>query len=78
MLSHNHYDHLDAWTVERLPAGVAWYVPLGMADWLRARGVREVVELDWWQSARRGRFTITCLVAFAVFQAGLLIWIATR
>lgn len=24
------------------------------------------------------RFTITCLVAFAVFQAGLLIWTATR
>jgi len=24
------------------------------------------------------RFTITCLVAFAMFQAGLLIWIATR
>lgn len=24
------------------------------------------------------RFTIACLVAFAVFQAGLLIWIATR
>jgi hypothetical protein len=24
------------------------------------------------------RFTITCLVGFAVFQAGLLIWIATR
>ncbi|MCY1376755.1 hypothetical protein D9M69_642700 [compost metagenome] len=24
------------------------------------------------------RFTITCLVAFAVFQAGLLIWITTH
>lgn len=24
------------------------------------------------------RFTITCLIAFALFQAGLLIWIATR
>ena len=24
------------------------------------------------------RFTITCLVAFSVFQAGLLIWIATH
>ena len=24
------------------------------------------------------RFTITCLVAFSLFQAGLLIWIATR
>ncbi len=24
------------------------------------------------------RFTIACLVVFALFQAGLLIWIATR
>src|SRR5690606_8379897 len=24
------------------------------------------------------RFTITCLIAFCLFQAGLLIWIATR
>ncbi|MGV8710757.1 hypothetical protein ACV35Q_31675, partial [Pseudomonas aeruginosa] len=24
------------------------------------------------------RFTIACLTAFAVFQAGLLIWIATH
>jgi len=24
------------------------------------------------------RFTISCLVAFCLFQAGLLIWIATR
>jgi N-acyl-phosphatidylethanolamine-hydrolysing phospholipase D len=61
VLSHNHYDHLDAWTVEHLPEGVAWYVPLGMADWFRDRGVADVVELDWWESARRGRFTITCL-----------------
>ncbi len=61
VLSHNHYDHLDADTVERLPPTVAWYVPLGMAAWFRERGVREVVELDWWESAERGRFTITCL-----------------
>jgi N-acyl-phosphatidylethanolamine-hydrolysing phospholipase D len=61
VLSHNHYDHLDEWTVERLPAGVAWYVPLGMAEWFRARGRHDVVELDWWESARRGRWTITCL-----------------
>ena len=30
VVSHNHYDHLDAWTVERLPAGVRWFVPLGL------------------------------------------------
>jgi N-acyl-phosphatidylethanolamine-hydrolysing phospholipase D len=61
VISHNHYDHLDAWTVETLPASVGWYVPLGLAAWFRDRGREDVTELDWWQSATRGRFTITCL-----------------
>jgi N-acyl-phosphatidylethanolamine-hydrolysing phospholipase D len=61
VISHNHYDHLDAGTVERLPDTVAWYVPLGLADWFRERGRPRVVELDWWQSAQHGRWTITCL-----------------
>jgi L-ascorbate metabolism protein UlaG (beta-lactamase superfamily) len=61
VISHNHYDHLDAGTVERLPDTVAWFVPLGLADWFRERGRPRVVELDWWQSAQHGRWTITCL-----------------
>jgi len=61
VVSHNHYDHLDEWTVENLPASVQWFVPLGLADWFRDRGRERVVELDWWESARRGRWTITCL-----------------
>jgi len=61
VISHNHYDHLDRGTVEALPDSVGWFVPLGLADWFRARGRKRVVELDWWQSARRGRFEITCL-----------------
>jgi N-acyl-phosphatidylethanolamine-hydrolysing phospholipase D len=61
VISHGHYDHLDAFTVDALPADFAWFVPLGLADWFRARGRANVVELDWWQSARRGAFTITCL-----------------
>ena len=70
VLSHNHYDHLDAWTVARLPPEIAWHVPLGLAGWLRRRrghGKAEapaaVQELDWWQSVRRGRWTMTCLPA---------------
>jgi N-acyl-phosphatidylethanolamine-hydrolysing phospholipase D len=63
LLSHNHYDHLDAWTVARLPPGLPWFVPLGLGSWLRRRGVAEVVELDWWASARHGPFTVTCLPA---------------
>lgn len=61
VVSHNHYDHLDEGTVTGLPASVGWYVPKGLADWFRARGREDVTELDWWESARRGRFTITCL-----------------
>ncbi|MDZ7781101.1 MAG: MBL fold metallo-hydrolase [Gemmatimonadota bacterium] len=52
LLSHGHYDHLDARTVrhlrDRFGNGLAWYVPLGYGPWLRRRGVRQVVELDWW------------------------------
>ncbi|HEU4430438.1 MAG TPA: MBL fold metallo-hydrolase, partial [Myxococcota bacterium] len=61
VVSHNHYDHLDAFAVEHLPDDFAWFVPLGLASWFRERGRENVVELDWWQSAKRGRFTITCL-----------------
>ncbi|HJO24045.1 MAG: MBL fold metallo-hydrolase [Myxococcota bacterium] len=61
VVSHNHYDHLDAWTVETLPGSVTWYVPLGLADWFRERGRENAVELDWWETARRGRWKITCL-----------------
>jgi len=63
VLSHNHYDHMDSWTVRQLPAAMPWFVPLGLAKWFRDRGRQNVVELDWWQSARHGRWTLTCLPA---------------
>ncbi|KAJ9529362.1 hypothetical protein QJQ45_013792 [Haematococcus lacustris] len=57
LISHNHYDHLDADTVDALNAkfgaGLTWYVPLGLAAWFAGRGVRgKVVELDWWQQVQ--------------------------
>jgi N-acyl-phosphatidylethanolamine-hydrolysing phospholipase D len=63
VLSHNHYDHLDAWTVARLPKNLAWFAPLGLGGWLRRHGRERVAELDWWQSVRHGRWTLTCLPA---------------
>ena len=63
VVSHNHYDHLDAYTVDTLAPSVRWFVPLGLADWFRARGRDNVVELGWWESARHGRWTMTCLPA---------------
>jgi len=63
VLSHNHYDHLDAYSVDNLPASMQWFVPRGMADWFRRRGRHNVVELGWWESAQHGRWTMTCLPA---------------
>lgn len=62
LVSHNHYDHLDAWTVKRLarqPGGSPRFlVPLGLKAWFQARGIQEVTELDWWQSHRQGALEV--------------------
>lgn len=64
ILSHNHYDHLDAPTARALPEGFAWYVPLGNTAWFRRRAPHlRVVELDWWESVTHGRWRLTCLPA---------------
>lgn len=66
ILSHDHYDHLDAPTISRLvrryPAAV-WYSPLGVGDFLRHRGAREVVDRDWWQETTIGDVRLTCVPA---------------
>lgn len=54
MISHDHFDHLDVASVkalhQRFGSTVQWLVPLGLAAWLRSRGVERVQELDWWDS----------------------------
>ncbi|TMQ17829.1 MAG: MBL fold metallo-hydrolase [Candidatus Rokuibacteriota bacterium] len=63
IISHDHYDHLDLPTVERLAREhhPTFFVPLGLRDWLAERGIHDVVELDWWdsQTFRGLRFTAT-------------------
>lgn len=61
LISHNHYDHLDAYTVDTLPPSIRWFVPMGLAEWFRDRGRPNVVELDWWQTVEHGRWTISCV-----------------
>ena len=54
VISHSHYDHLDAGTVRQLRDAhgdaVRWYVPLGLRAWMAGAGVRNCVELDWWEA----------------------------
>ncbi|WNI18639.1 MBL fold metallo-hydrolase [Actinacidiphila sp. ITFR-21] len=54
VISHNHYDHLDAPTIRRLPRSTAVFVPAGLGGWFRRRGFTRVTELDWWEAAELG------------------------
>ena len=54
LISHNHYDHLDVDSVDALarqPGGSPLFVvPLGVDTWMKARGIDNVVALDWWNA----------------------------
>jgi L-ascorbate metabolism protein UlaG (beta-lactamase superfamily) len=54
VISHNHYDHLDAPTIRRLPRDTPMLVPANLAWWFRRRGFRDITELDWYESRRIG------------------------
>ncbi|XP_061920914.1 N-acyl-phosphatidylethanolamine-hydrolyzing phospholipase D isoform X3 [Entelurus aequoreus] len=54
VISHSHYDHLDAGTVASLNTRFGGelrcrFVPLGLMDWLSKAGCENVMELDWWE-----------------------------
>lgn len=53
VVSHNHYDHMDLATLRRLQARFDSPIvtTLGNKAYLEARGLRDVVELGWWQTA---------------------------
>ncbi len=62
LISHDHYDHLDRATVERLATThrPLFLVPLGLKAWFAEIGVAErVEELDWWQSRTLEGVTFT-------------------
>lgn len=65
VISHDHYDHLDVDTVQRLARThhPLFLVPLGLKAWFTAIGITEVEEMDWWESRQVRGLTITCLPA---------------
>jgi L-ascorbate metabolism protein UlaG (beta-lactamase superfamily) len=52
LVTHNHYDHLDALALRKLPPDVLTIVPKGLGPWCRRRGRRNVHELDWWNTVQ--------------------------
>lgn len=68
LISHNHYDHLDETTVRQLHrrfgSNLRFCIPMGLRRWFEKRGIHNLVELDWWQSAPvAGEHEVFCLPA---------------
>ncbi len=54
IISHDHYDHLDYFSITRIHTHVAhFYTPLAVGEHLKRWGVpaEKITELDWWESA---------------------------
>ncbi len=50
VISHNHRDHMDAYTLKRLKehVGITFLVPKGDKAWFQARNFERVIEHMWW------------------------------
>lgn len=61
LLSHNHYDHCDLRTLRSLDRRFHLRVaaPIGNGQLLRSAGIRNVDEIDWWETADSAPFPIT-------------------
>ncbi|MCP4804543.1 MAG: hypothetical protein GY913_36125 [Proteobacteria bacterium] len=72
ILSHDHYDHLDYWTVQRMSErDVTWVTSMGCGAHLEAFGVRpsKIRELDWWEETEVNGLRIVATPA-RHFRAG--------
>ncbi len=63
LVTHNHYDHLDAPSVRALPRDLSVFVPQGLGSWFRRRGFLRVTEMRWWDRATAGPLAITLVPA---------------
>jgi L-ascorbate metabolism protein UlaG (beta-lactamase superfamily) len=63
LVTHSHYDHLDAPSLDLVPVEVPVVVPAGLGSWMKHRGRRRVAELEWWQSEMLGGLEVTLVPA---------------
>jgi L-ascorbate metabolism protein UlaG (beta-lactamase superfamily) len=66
IISHDHYDHLDYNSINRLKGKVGqFFTPLGVGNHLIRWGVAKdkIQELDWWESTRFKGIDLVCCPA---------------
>jgi len=66
LLSHDHYDHLDYGSIQKLKNKVEmFYTPLGVGAHLQKWGIEKerIIELDWWQETVFQDINFKCMPA---------------
>lgn len=64
IISHNHYDHLDAKSIRSLPDNSRIFVPRGLKEFVSSLHDGVVTELDWWETIDLpGGTKLVCLPA---------------
>ena len=74
VISHDHLDHLDKHSIQRLTDRTEFFVvPLKVGRILRRWGVagKRIIELDWWQGVNLDGLTITATPAQHISGRGL-------
>jgi L-ascorbate metabolism protein UlaG (beta-lactamase superfamily) len=63
LVTHNHYDHLDAPSLRSLPRELPVFTSAGLGGWFRRRGFRNVTDMRWWDRAAAGPLAISFVPA---------------
>ena len=71
LVTHNHRDHMDAPTLERLGPDPLYLVPQGLGKWFERAGLTRVVEMGWWQQEEIDGLKITFVPAEHWSRRGL-------
>lgn len=75
LITHDHYDHLDYESIQKLKDKVnMFYTPLGVGIHLLKWGIEKerIIELDWWQEIKYDELTIRCTPAQHFSGRGLV------
>jgi len=64
LVSHSHFDHLDAPSLRRFDRGTPVVTAQNLRPVVNLMGRRDVRGLNWWESQRVGGFDVTAVPAF--------------
>ncbi|HLS27205.1 MAG TPA: MBL fold metallo-hydrolase [Opitutales bacterium] len=63
VISHDHYDHLDNYSIQILGDTPRYFFPLGISRWFQRRGLTNFEEKDWGESVEFEGMRLHCLPA---------------